>query len=157
MRGVWFEYLALSLWPLLVKHSPTPTCTVAMRHCPLARLSSWSMARALCAGTWRDDTKNQKKTLLPKDFAPRGVICVIVTIQMNALGQNLINIKHKESVVELKTIEQLVKWGLEGSKAQSLSVDIVFQQDNATWLILQGSGNRLFLVNTLWIWVSPLQ
>ena len=60
-------------------------------------------------------TRKTGKTLLPKDFAPRGVICVIVTTQkMNALGQNLINIKHKESVVELKIIEQLVKWGLEG-------------------------------------------
>ena len=77
-------------------------------------------------------TRKTGKTLLPKDFAPRGVICVIVTTQMNALGQNLINIKHKESVVELKIIEQLVKWGLVVPEAQSLSVYIVFQQHNAT-------------------------
>ena len=33
--------------------------------------------------------------------------------------------------------------------AQRLSVSIVFHQDNATWLILRGSGSTLFLVHTI--------
>ena len=33
--------------------------------------------------------------------------------------------------------------------AQRLSVSIVFHQDNATWLILRGSGGTLFLVHTI--------
>ena len=40
-------------------------------------------------------------------------------------------------------------------RAQSLSVNIVFHQDNATWLILLGSESGFFLVNTLSLWVSP--
>ena len=75
MQGGGIEYLALSLWPLQVKHSPTPTCRVAMRHCPLARLSSWSMARALCAGTWRDDTKNRKNASSQGFCTPRCHLC----------------------------------------------------------------------------------
>ena len=103
MRGARIEYLVLRLWPLLVKHSPTPTCTVTMRHCPLARLSSWSMARALCAGTWRDDTKNRKNTSSQGFCTPRCHLCDRHNSdQCSALGwifnilrQNLINIKYK--------------------------------------------------------------
>ena len=71
---------------------PTPTCTRGY-HAPLppARVSSWSMACLCvlghvvhaCTRTWRDDTKNRKNAS-SQGFCTRGVVCVIITTEVNA-------------------------------------------------------------------------
>ena len=55
-------------------------------HAPLPPSATIQLIYGLLLFAEHDEmTRKTGKTLLPKDFAPRGVICVIVTTQINAL------------------------------------------------------------------------